>query len=172
MRFVARALMEQLRVRNFILCFVGGGYYAFVHRTFLEYFCAWSFVWQFNETHSLGIDGLINDVFGSHWRDEKWHEVLRLIAGMIDAKFVGDVISYLMEQDGEEEKFLNLFLAGKCMSEVRSSQGIDDVETRLLNRLKDLTGYYFGHSYKFHFDGYYSVEISCNNVDLVREMHT
>ena len=27
-RFVARALMEQLRVRNFILCFVGGGYYA------------------------------------------------------------------------------------------------------------------------------------------------
>ncbi|MDE5081991.1 MAG: NACHT domain-containing protein, partial [Trichodesmium sp. St18_bin1] len=39
--FVARALMEQLRIRNFILCFVGGGYYAFVHRTFLEYFCAW-----------------------------------------------------------------------------------------------------------------------------------
>ncbi|MDE5085189.1 MAG: NACHT domain-containing protein, partial [Trichodesmium sp. St18_bin1] len=30
-RVVARALMEQLRVRNFILCFVGGGYYAFVH---------------------------------------------------------------------------------------------------------------------------------------------
>ena len=38
--FVARALMEQLRFRNFILCSVGGGYYAFVHRTFLEYFCA------------------------------------------------------------------------------------------------------------------------------------
>ena len=84
-RFVARALMEQLRIRNIVLCFVGGGYYAFVHRTFLEYFCAWSFVWQFNETHSLGIDELINNVFGSHWRDEKWHEVLRLIAGMIDA---------------------------------------------------------------------------------------
>ncbi len=74
-RTVARALIEQLRSRNFILCFVGAEYYAFVHRTFLEYFCAWSFVWQFKETQSLGIDGLINDVFGNHWRDEKWQEV-------------------------------------------------------------------------------------------------
>jgi hypothetical protein len=31
----ARALIEQLRGRNFILCSVGGRSYAFVHRTFL-----------------------------------------------------------------------------------------------------------------------------------------
>ena len=37
----ARALIEQLRGRNFMLCSVGGLYYAFVHRTFLEYFVAW-----------------------------------------------------------------------------------------------------------------------------------
>nr|WP_246844397.1 hypothetical protein [Hydrocoleum sp. CS-953] len=140
-RPMAKALIEQLRTRNFILCFVGAEYYAFVHRTFLEFFCGWSFVWQFKETQSLEIDGLINDVFGKHWQDEKWHEVLRLIAGMIDAKFVGDIISYLMEQEGEEEKFLNLFLAGKCLFEVRSRHSIGDVEERLLNRLKDLTGY-------------------------------
>jgi predicted NACHT family NTPase len=36
----ARALIEQLRGRNFMLCSVGGRSYAFVHRTFLEYFCA------------------------------------------------------------------------------------------------------------------------------------
>jgi predicted NACHT family NTPase len=161
-RVVARALMEQLQSRNFILCFVGAGYYAFVHRTFLEFFCAWSFAWQFKETQSLGIDGLINDVFADHWRDEKWHEVLRLIAGMIDAKFVGDIISYLMEQDGEEEKFLNLFLAGKCLFEVRSRQGIDDVESRLLNRLKDLTGYELGYFYEAYDE----------NADLVREIRT
>ncbi|MDE5084543.1 MAG: HEAT repeat domain-containing protein, partial [Trichodesmium sp. St18_bin1] len=160
-RTVARALMEQLRVRNFILCFVGGGYYAFVHRTFLEYFCAWSFVWQFMVTQTLGKNGLINDVFGSHWRDEKWHEVLRLISGMIDAKFVGDIISYLMEQDGEEEKFQNLFLAGKCMSEVRSSQGISDVESRLLDMLKDLTRYDLGYFYE-----------SYDEAKLVREIRT
>ncbi|MDE5089808.1 MAG: HEAT repeat domain-containing protein, partial [Trichodesmium sp. St16_bin2-tuft] len=168
-RPVARALMEQLRVRNFILCFVGGGYYAFVHRTFLEYFCAWSFVWQFKETQTLGKDGLINNVFGSHWWDERWHEVLRLISGMIDTKFVGDIISYLMEQDGEKEKFQNLFLAGKCMSEVRSSHGIDDVESRLLNRLKDLTGYGTGYFYK-PFDARYCPSISGRNITLICEI--
>ena len=159
---VARALIEQLRVRNFILCFVGGGYYAFVHRTFLEYFCAWSFVWQFKETQTLGKDGLINDVFGNHWRDEKWHEVLRLIAGMIDAKFVGDIISYLMEKDGEEEKFQNLFLAGKCLFEVRSIQGIGDVSSRLLNRLKGLTGHDLGYFYESYDE----------DAELVREIRT
>ncbi|NES64643.1 MAG: NACHT domain-containing protein [Okeania sp. SIO2D1] len=147
-RTVARALMEQLRSRNFVLCFVGAEYYAFVHRTFLEYFCAWEFVWQFKETQSISINELKEDVFGKHWRDEKWHEVLRLISGMIDAKFVGEVISYLMEQDGEKEKFINLFLAGKLLFEVRSRQNIGDVEDRLLNRLKDLTGYDLGYSYK------------------------
>ncbi|MGB3509173.1 MAG: HEAT repeat domain-containing protein [Microcoleaceae cyanobacterium] len=169
-RTVARALMEQLRSRNFILCFVGAEYYAFVHRTFLEYFCAWEFVWQFKETQSLGIDGLINEVFSQHWRDEKWHEVLRLIAGMIDAKFVGEVISYLMEQEGEEEKFLNLFLAGKCLFEVRSRHGIGDVESRLLDRLKDLTGYDLDYSYKA--DDSYSQEIYQKNLSLVREIRT
>ncbi|MGD1704761.1 NACHT domain-containing protein, partial [Dapis sp. BLCC M229] len=147
-RNMARVLMEQLRSRNFILCFVGAEYYAFVHRTFLEYFCAWSFVWDFKETQSLGRDDLINDVFGNHWRDAKWHEVLGLIAGMIDAKFVGEIISYLMEQEGEEENFVNLFLAGKCLFEVRSRQSIGDVGNRLLNRLKDLTGYDLGYYYR------------------------
>ncbi|NEO58621.1 MAG: NACHT domain-containing protein [Okeania sp. SIO3B5] len=145
-RGVARALMEQLRSRNFILCFVGAEYYAFVHRTFLEYFCAREFVWQFEKEQKISKKELIEEVFGSHWQDETWHEVLRLISGMIDAKFVGEVISYLMEQEGEEEKFLNLFLAGKCLFEVRIRHGIGDVENRLLNRLKDLTGYNRGYS--------------------------
>uniref|UniRef100_UPI000F549E32 NACHT domain-containing protein n=1 Tax=Okeania hirsuta TaxID=1458930 RepID=UPI000F549E32 len=161
-RTVARALMEQLRSRNFILCFVGAEYYAFVRRTFLEYFCAREFVWQFEKEQKIDKDELIEDVFGKHWRDETWHEVLRLIAGMIDAKFVGEVISYLMEQEGEEEKFLNLFLAGKCLFEVRSRHGIGDVGFRLLNRLKDLTGYDLGYYY-----GSYSDEAK-----LVREIRT
>ncbi|MDY7002806.1 MAG: HEAT repeat domain-containing protein [Cyanobacteriota bacterium] len=172
-RSVARALMEQLRSRNFILCFVGAEYYAFVHRTFLEYFCAWSFVWEFKETQSLGIDGLINDVFGQHWQDEKWHEVLRLISGMIDAKFVGEIISYLMEQEGEEEKFLNLFLAGKCLFEVRSRHGIGDVGSRLLNRLKDLTGYNTGSCYKaINDDKHFSEVYYLTNLLLVRAIRT
>jgi predicted NACHT family NTPase len=55
----AKLMVEQLRDRNFILCFLGGyneDYFAFVHRTFLEYFCAWEFVWQFErEQNNAGI---------------------------------------------------------------------------------------------------------------------
>ncbi len=138
---IARALVKELRNRNFILCSVGGGYYAFVHRAFLEYFCAWSFAWKFKETQSLNIDEVINDVFGSHWRDEKWHEILRLIAGMIHPNFVKKILSYLIEKDGEEEKFMNLFLAGKCLFEVAHPQHIDEIASELLNRLKALTNY-------------------------------
>ena len=43
---VARALVDQLRQRNFILCYLGGDSYAFVHRTFLEFFCASTIVQQ------------------------------------------------------------------------------------------------------------------------------
>ncbi len=138
---IARALVRELRYRNFILCFVGGEYYAFVHRTFLEFFCAWSFVWKFKEKQETSIGELKDDVFGNHWRDEKWHEILRLIAGMIDAKFVGEIINYLMEQDGKEEKFMNLFLAGKCLFEVPHPQHIDEIASELLNKLKALTNY-------------------------------
>ncbi|NEO58267.1 MAG: NACHT domain-containing protein [Okeania sp. SIO3B5] len=152
-RTVARALMEQLRSRNFILCFVGAEYYAFVHRTFLEYFCAREFVWHFEKEQKISKNELIEKVFGKHWQDETWHEVLRLIAGMIDAKFVGEIISYLMEQDGEKEEFKNLFFAGKCLFEVRSRLVISNVGNQLLDRLKNLTeydlGYYYGNYYYY-----------------------
>ncbi len=52
-RVKAKCLINQLRTRNFMLCFLGADYYAFVHRTFLEFFCAWEFVWQFKETQTL-----------------------------------------------------------------------------------------------------------------------
>jgi predicted NACHT family NTPase len=140
-REAARVMINQLRTRNFMLCFLGADYYAFVHRTFLEYFCAWEFVWQFKETQTLTIEELKNEVFGKHWQDESWHEVLLLIAGMIEAKFVGEILDYLMEQDGEEEKFVNLFLAAKCLVEVRNRSAIASTATKLLNKLKDLTKY-------------------------------
>ena len=75
-----------------------------------------------------------------------------------------------MEQDGEDEKFLNLFLAGKCLFEVRSRQSIGDVGSRLLNRLKDLTRYNLGYSYKPYES--YSQEIDPKNAALVREIRT
>ncbi|MEH2392525.1 MAG: HEAT repeat domain-containing protein [Nostoc sp.] len=147
-REIARVMINQLRTRNFILCFLGADYYAFVHRTFLEYFCAWEFVWQFEKERSITIEDLKTEVFGKHWQDETWHEVLLLIAGMIDVKFVGEILEYLMKQDGEEEKFINLFLAAKCLAEVRNRSVIASVANKLLNKLQDLTKYDLWYYYR------------------------
>ncbi len=132
-RRIARLMIEQLRERNFILCYLGADYYAFVHRTFLEYFCAWEFVWQFKETQTLSIEELKTEVFGKHWQDETWHEVLQLISGMIEAKFTSVIIDYLIAQNGNQKEFLNLFLAAKCLSEMRSHYENLSICIKLLN---------------------------------------
>jgi predicted NACHT family NTPase len=141
-RTVARLLIEQLRSRNFILCFLGADSYGFVHRTFLEYFCACEFVERFGKRGlegGLTLEKLKTEVFGKHWQDEAWHEVLRLISGMIDTSFVGEIIDYLMALNGEAQKFINLFLAAECLLEVRNRAAIAATASKLLNHLKDLT---------------------------------
>jgi len=147
-RMIARVIIEELRTRNFILCYLGADSYGFVHRTFLEYFCAWEFVWQFKETQTLTIDQLINEVFGKHWQDESWHEVLRLICGMIEPKFVAEIIDFLLKQEINRSYFLdedervikeglgNVILAANCFVEVRNRKLIATTSEQLLKRLK------------------------------------
>ncbi|NER38903.1 MAG: NACHT domain-containing protein [Oscillatoria sp. SIO1A7] len=136
---IARVVLDHLRTRNFILCFLGGDYYAFVHRTFLEFFCAWEFVWQFEKEQKLESQQLIHETFGKHWQDESWHEVLRLIAGMLEPKFVGEAIEYLMKQGDDRGKCRNLLLAANCLSEVRNRSAIEPTANRLLHRIKTTT---------------------------------
>ena len=152
-RMIARVIIEELRTRNFILCYLGADSYGFVHRTFLEYFCAWEFVWQFKETQILTIEQLIIEVFGAHWQDESWHEVLRLICGMIEPKFVAEIIDFLLEQKIDRNNFIgkdswdqgtfkkealgNILLAANCFTEVRNKNLITTTSEQLLKVLKD-----------------------------------
>jgi len=150
-RTVARLLIEQLRSRNFILCYLGADSYGFVHRTFLEYFCACEFVERFGKRGlegGLTLEELKTEVFGKHWQDESWHEVLRLIAGMIDTSFAGQIIDYLMAENGEAQKFINLFLAAECLSDIRSCSVLGATATTLLNQLKGLTKYDLNYYYE------------------------
>jgi hypothetical protein len=134
----AKLIVNQLRERNFILCFLGADYYGFVHRTFLEYFCAWEFVWRFQKEQRISLEELKTGVFGKHWQDESWHEVLRLIAGMINVKFAGEIIDYLIVQKSEGEKYINLSLAAACLSEIKNIKLIDSTESRLINCLQGI----------------------------------
>lgn len=129
-RKAANALVEQLRQRNFILCFLGGDSYGFVHRTFLEYFCAAEFVDQFKERQTLKIDGLLA-LYDQHCREDDWQEVLRLICGQLDESFAGRIIEHLTglvdleKWDGETE-LPELLLAVWCLGEVRNLNKIDE----------------------------------------------
>ena len=139
----ANVLIQQLRERNFILCFRGADTYSFVHRTFLEYFCAEEIRHQFNRRGAEG--GLtfeqLQEVFAQHWQDDTWHEVLQLICGMIDINFSVELISYLIEVDADNLglfDFSNLFLASSCFSEIRNQNLVKPLSNTLLGSLKDL----------------------------------
>ncbi|MCL1473849.1 HEAT repeat domain-containing protein [Argonema antarcticum] len=134
----AQTLINQLRERNFILCFLGDEYYGFVHRTFLEYFCAWEFVDKFEKQRILTEEELKTEAFGKHWQDESWHEVLRLICGMLAEKVAGEMIEYLMSEK-DESKFRNLILAAECLVEVRNISTIKSTSGLLLDALKNAT---------------------------------
>jgi hypothetical protein len=124
---IARAMIEQFRERNFILSLYGANLYGFVHRAFLEYFCASAFVHKFEKTKELTIEQLKTDVYGKHWEDQSWHEVLRLICGMVDEKWTGEIIERLAndvyrpwpKEFGQRLPW-NIGLAVQCLGEVRN----------------------------------------------------
>ncbi len=141
----ARLMINQLRTRNFMLCSADDDDYAFLHRTFLEYFCAWEFVWQFEKTRSLTIEGLKTEVFGKHWDDlVEWFEVLSLIVTMIEPKFAGEIIDYLIAQGGAGDEFLNISLAIDFLLEIKNRSAITSVENRLIEYIKDLINFKYG----------------------------
>ena len=134
----ANGLIDQLRHRNWILCDRGADTYGFVHRTFLEYFCAIEIVHRFERSRTLTFEQLRDEVFGQHWQDETWHEVLRLICGMIDEKIAGILISYLMSEETWEYKYIHLFLAAECLHEVKNRSTLTEISTALLGDMKSL----------------------------------
>lgn len=136
---IGSAMIDQFRSRNFILSLYGANLYGFVHRAFLEFFCATAFVQKFEKTKEITFEELKRDVYGAHWEDKTWHEVLRLICGMIDEKFAGEIISYLTtevhqrwpEEAGKRPPW-NISLALRCLSEVKNPTTVSDSSKLLL----------------------------------------
>ncbi|HEV2912131.1 MAG TPA: DUF4062 domain-containing protein [Pyrinomonadaceae bacterium] len=138
----ARTMIDQFRERNFILSLYGAHVYGFVHRAFLEYFCATAYVNLFEKTQKITIEQLKQDVYGGHWQDRSWHEVLRLICGMIDEKFVGEIIDFLSEdarhprsEYSYSQPPWNVALAVQCLGEVRNLGTVAESAKRLLETI-------------------------------------
>ena len=147
---IAALIIDQLRYRNFVLCSLGGDAYAFVHRTFLEFFCAAEIKERFDardRAGGLNFEQLRDQIFAPHWQDGTWHEVLRLVTGMVKPVFAQDLIAWLMEQaldpvehlEGDRLKpsgLMNLLLAADCVGEVRDRATLGTIPRHLLARLK------------------------------------
>jgi hypothetical protein len=83
---------------------------------------------------------LNTQVFCQHWRDESLHEVLREIAAKLDKATASEIIEYLTDQNGQEKKFINLFLAAQCV--LKAKNGVKKTtEKKLLKALKKLSQY-------------------------------
>ncbi|HEU4557884.1 MAG TPA: HEAT repeat domain-containing protein, partial [Longimicrobium sp.] len=140
---VASLMLLQFRERNFILSLYGAKLYGFVHRAFLEYFCATAFRNQFERKQVLSFNRLKSEVFGEHWRDPSWHEVLRLVSGMLDPEFTAQIIRYLTEDveakpataTGDDFKPWNVALAVQCLAEARNLQPMAGTAERVLRRV-------------------------------------
>lgn len=126
---LAREMIDQFHTRNFILCKRGPKLYGFVHRAFLEFFCAAEFVDRRRNTEDFSVDDL-KELFRAHWQDKNWHEVLRLICGM-EADLYAAALVRALAVDVEEwssdeyEPRWSLVLAVQCFGEM-DKLGVDE----------------------------------------------
>ena len=125
-RSMAHAMINQFRERNFILSRYGPHLYGFVHRTFLEFFCADAVLARFEHDQDLTFDE-IKELFRRHWADLSWREVLRLLSGALHERNTAQLIHLLtheVNQPWPPADFApppwNLALAVQCLAEVRN----------------------------------------------------
>ncbi|MCI3224731.1 HEAT repeat domain-containing protein [Streptomyces sp. NP-1717] len=117
----ARAMVERLRTRNFILSRYGGEVYGFVHRAFLEYLAAADIAHRYKEDREWSRDQLIDEIFKARAADPSWHEVLLLVIGQLSDRDAGPAIDCLLQLHRESptgDKSM-LALAIRALAEVR-----------------------------------------------------
>ncbi|WP_460915790.1 HEAT repeat domain-containing protein [Plantactinospora veratri] len=128
-RVIALAMIDQFRERNFILSRYGPQVYGFVHRTFLEFFCADAILTRFQHDQVLSFDQL-KELFRRHAADLSWREVLRLLTSAMSRAHAAALVEVLA--DGVQQSWTagvpesppwNLVLAVQCLAEIRR---IDD----------------------------------------------
>lgn len=120
-RKVARAMVKQLRERNFILSLYGSQVYGFVHRAFLEYLAASDVVRRYQQ-RELTDEELLDGVFARRASDAAWHEVLLLIVGKLGDKVAAPAIEKILslQVTGDAEREAPpAVLALRALTEVR-----------------------------------------------------
>lgn len=119
----ARALVQQLRERNYVLGLLGGTQFGFLHKAFFEFFAAEEVVHRFRGQRWKTAD--LGRIFAERWRADTWTEVLRLICGLLQEDRSEPVVAALQAvlatpkptQHGVRIESITFVV--KCLTEVR-----------------------------------------------------
>lgn len=119
---IAVDILRHLMERTYVLAGIGERIFGFVHRTFMEYFAARRCLAEFNARKS-DFGWLNNDIFGAHWRQPEWEEVLLLLIAMLHDQGtpIRDVVHHLYRvvNDGWPS---NVAFAVRCLGEAGDVQ--------------------------------------------------
>ncbi|MFD0152561.1 HEAT repeat domain-containing protein [Streptomyces sp. NPDC055721] len=138
----ARVMLDQFRQRNFILSRFGGEIYGFVHRTFLEYLTATDLAHRFNHERSLSEEDL-QDLFAVKVHDPTWHEILLLLVGSLDERFVAGVLDRLLGPcvpaapigSFHDLAFVEVLFVARCLAEVRRPGALGTQSTAMVRQV-------------------------------------
>src|SRR5262249_15712741 len=119
---IAVDILRHLMERTYVLAGIGERIFGFVHRTFMEYFAACRCKAQFNGRKS-DFGWLTRDIFGAHWQEPDWEEVLLLLIAMLHDQGtpIHDVVEYLRADYRTTTPF-NLAFAARCLGEAGNLQ--------------------------------------------------
>ncbi|HJP73738.1 MAG TPA: HEAT repeat domain-containing protein [Pseudonocardiaceae bacterium] len=144
---ITTAMVKQLRERNFIFARYGAGVYGFVHRALLEFFSASEIVNRFEKARTLSEDALVEQIFVPRSEDPAWTEVLRLIAGMVDAMVATRLVENLLASTGtprssalDRRPLAAVALAAQCIAEVRNVNAAATAAEHTLRAIIELLG--------------------------------
>ena len=110
---VMQALITQLRERHHVICWLGGQSFAFVHRTFLDYYAALHLQLQFDagRTSQAQLVQLFLQRAGGGWYDYGWVAVLQLLSAMLPPEVVYPCLEALAEDKQH--------LAARCLTQLQ-----------------------------------------------------
>ncbi|MFJ5780065.1 HEAT repeat domain-containing protein [Streptomyces sp. NPDC093094] len=123
----SRAVVAQLRERNFILSRYGGEVYGFVHRAFLEYLAAIDIIQRIKDDWERTPKQYVEEIVTAHAADPAWHEVLLLLIGELGERAAAaavDRILVLHAQQQDPMEAGHVVLALRALAEVGAVGGL------------------------------------------------
>ena len=121
-KIFAKALVNQLRKRDYILAKFGDDEIGFVHRALLDYLAADDINAQVNSQAIKHPE--IPEFFRQRSAAPEWREVLSLLSGMLPPEFAGEAVKALLHArplwyQGKDPLPRHVLLAFRCLGEIQ-----------------------------------------------------